>query len=359
MISSNSMVTPLPAGALPPLAVGTPGTVPLGAPPLGTGESCPPPLVWQSVLTTFFEQSTPWEVLRGASSATPAVRLRGRSWGEGPDLFLLNSFTGHSELLSLMAYLLKDQFRCHLFDWEVLDRRRTRQQYARIDDFAGDLSVIADQLGLTQFAVYGADFGAAVALQAALREPQRLTHLIVQAGCLRRRLSWAERLLVMYGLRSSRKWAEFRWRDRIQWMNHRRWFPPLDPSRFEFFREVTGERTLFELAVRASALDHFDLRQQATQIQQPLLAISTEGAGQVAKDAQRELLKLVPHGREEHLHTTGQLTYLTHPHRLAKLFRRDLLGEEPSSSCGTGIPVSTTSSTTPNSAPANGENEAR
>jgi pimeloyl-ACP methyl ester carboxylesterase len=70
-----------------------------------------------------------------------------------------------------------------------------------------------------------------------------------------------------------------------------------------------------------------DLRPDLPQIRQPVLLVRTEGEGAVSAACQEELAAALPHAKSEWLHTTGQLPYLTHPHRLAKLVKSFLVNE--------------------------------
>ena len=76
----------------------------------GAGEPCPAPLVWQEIRENYLRESIPWELAHGPH------RLTGRTWGVGRPLYFLNHYAGTAELFSLTAWLLKDHFRCVLFD---------------------------------------------------------------------------------------------------------------------------------------------------------------------------------------------------------------------------------------------------
>src|SRR5579871_2541399 len=127
---------------------------PDGAPPLGStseavpstvepavtggvpaGEACPPPLVWQEVLAAYYSESQPWEVAAGPR------RLQGRTWGTGPSLYLLNGFAATAELYALMIWLLRDTFRCVVFD---TIRTGARGRPSTMSDYAADVIAVAD-----------------------------------------------------------------------------------------------------------------------------------------------------------------------------------------------------------------------
>src|SRR5262245_30406952 len=72
--------------------------MPLTAPPRPQESSCPPPLAWQEVLAAYRADSAPWELHRGTH------RLVGRTWGEGPPLYLLNGFASTAEMYALTLW---------------------------------------------------------------------------------------------------------------------------------------------------------------------------------------------------------------------------------------------------------------
>ena len=211
------------------------------------GEPCPAPLAWQEVLVAYRSESTAWELTNGSH------RLVGRTWGQGRPLYLLNGFAATAEISALMLWLLREEFRCVVFDtFEYGSSRRTKPT---MSDFASDVLAVADHHGDSTLNVFGASFGAAVALQAALKSPSRIAGLVLQHGFAQRRLSLSERLLAAWCRRSRRTLSQFPWRRRIQELNHRRWFPPFDGTRFEFLVESTGSIPLGDLARKAFAVN--------------------------------------------------------------------------------------------------------
>lgn len=279
----------------------------------GAGEPCPAPLVWQEVREAYLRDSMPWELVRESR------RLTGQTWGSGRPLYFLNNFAGTAELFCLAAWLLKDQFRCVMFD-TVIDQPR-KAAPPTMADFCSDLFAIADEHGDEQLLVYGAAFGAAIGLQAAIDRPDRIGKLILQHGFASRRLSWTERLLASFCLRSPLSLSQLPQRRRFQAVNHKPWFPPFDDSRFEFLLESTGNLKLSDLALRAFAVHRFSVESRLSEVRLPVLLLRTEGEGRVAAEAQQSLEKQMTGARVEWMHSAGQHPYLTHPHRVAKLIK--------------------------------------
>jgi pimeloyl-ACP methyl ester carboxylesterase len=290
---------------------GPSGVSTVDAPPVG--EPCPTPRVWQEVLSAYRLESTAWELTNGSH------RLIGHTWGQGRPLYLLNGFAATAEMSALTMWLLREQFRCVVFDtFEVGASLKSRPT---MSDFASDMLAVADHHNDEVIGLFGASFGAAVALQTALESPQRIGGLVLQHGFAQRRLSMAERMLAGWCLRSRRTLSKFPWRARIQEMNHRRWFPPFDGTRFEFLLDSTGLIPLADLARKGLAVNAFDVSSRLGEIACPVLLLRTEGEGPIEAASHAQLEKGLKDSRTEWLHSSGLHPALTHPHRLAKLLK--------------------------------------
>jgi len=237
--------------------------------------------------------------------------------GCGPPLYFVNGFAGAAALYSLAVWLLRDEFRCILYDVEPAGRAGP----ISLGEFAEDLLAAASLHGDASFAAFGATAGGTIVLQAAVVAPERVERVILQSVPARCPLTWAERSVARWYVNSRRPVSQLPGRLRVQTFNHRRWFPPLDPDRWAFFLEMTGQQPVALPARQALALSATDLRPQLSSIQQPVLIVDTEGTGQRLSALQREAIAGLSSGRVEQLHTTGLHPYLTHPHRLVKLIQ--------------------------------------
>lgn len=296
---------------------------------------CPPPLVWRQVVEAYHAESSPWTIERGGR------RLRGRSWGAGPPLFIRLNLWASAELFALTAYLLKDAVECIGFDAEPTDGDWSREPTGRISDEATDVLAAADLLGHDRFSLHGSGFGAAVALQTARQAPRRVERLSLHVPTLGGGLSLFERWAAAWG-RSSRQPLSHSPKA-LQALDHvhRRWFPRLDVTRCDYFLQQAGAASTGQMARRAASLQAWSARDWIDDFPVPTLAIGVEGEGPAAEAARIALLKRVPGVKSEWLHTTGQAAYLTHPHRFAKVLREFMLPAaevpetEPRSSHGT------------------------
>src|SRR5688572_6016709 len=71
-------------------------------------EACPPPLAWQEVVQGIEEQGEPF------THSCEGIEIDGLVVGEGPPIWFFNGFAGDRRLFSLLAWLLRDRFRCVL-----------------------------------------------------------------------------------------------------------------------------------------------------------------------------------------------------------------------------------------------------
>lgn len=296
---------------------------PGGVPRPGPLDGCPTPLAWQQVLTAFHEQSTAFEVQR------PGYRLRGCALGNGPPLYLLCGMGGSSDSFCLLAYLLRDLFRCVVFDYPgtfeaVHPSRRVTRESLR-----DDLLAVADQQRDPQFSLFATSFGGLVAFETLLAAPDRISRAVIQGGFARRQLSFAERAIVRLGGFLPGKLKSLPGSRTVQEQNHRRWFPPLDATRWQFFSDDAGQVPIQSMARRGAIIRDTDLRPKLAQIQQPILLIQAEGDGLVTRECHEALAKGLPHAEVAWMHSAGHLPHLTSPHRLAKFLRDFLLPAQP------------------------------
>ncbi len=285
------------------------------APPAAES-GCPPPLEWQEVLREFHRQSDAWYLDR------PNYRISGRSLGSGPPLYLLNGFAGTHELFSLLVWLLRDQFRCVLFDYPIPQRGSVT-----LNDLADDVIAIADVCGDQSCSLFATSFGGKVALTALHRHPRRIDRAVLQAGFAHRDLSRFERFLIQAGRILPARFRRIPLRAALQRQNHLRWFPPFDRTRWQFYLDNTGATSLGEMARRGGIIRDCDLRPLLPHIEQPVLLVRSEGDGQVLAKCGDVLADALPRATVETMNDTGQIPFLTHPHRLAKIIRPFLCPE--------------------------------
>ena len=286
--------------------------------PIQASEGCPSPLEWQDIVTEFRNQAEAWYLDR------PRYRLTGRMWGSGPPLYLLNGMGGTLELYALLVWLLRDNYRCVLYDYPGTVSRGADARQASFTDYADDLLAVARQCGDDSFDLFATSFGTLVALGTMTRGESPIRHAILQGAFAHRSLSWAERALIRACQFHPGRLRHVPFRGLVQKQNHRQWFPHFDETRWQFFSENAGQVPVAALAARAGIIRDVDLRSSLPQIQQPVLLVRCEGEGLVSEECQTALEQGLPHTHTEHMHDTGHIPYLTHPHRLAKIIREFL-----------------------------------
>ena len=274
-------------------------------------DPCPTPLAWEQVLDAFRSDADQWEQRQGGTT------IRGRTWGDGPPVYLLPGLGGTHELYALLIYLLREEFRCVVYD-DFLLERGCRQSPATLVD---NLFAVADRHDDRQFHIFAPAFAGVTAFSAMLNEPDRILTAAIPGGYAHRRLSMTEKMLVGVGRRLRRPLASVPFWNTLQTQNHLPWFPPIDRGRWSFFLDDTGQLSVSALAERAAVLKEFDIRDRLGEVSQPVLLIRTEGEGQLAAGCQDLLEQRIENTQVERLHSSGQLPYLTHPHRLAKLLK--------------------------------------
>lgn len=112
------------------------------------------------------------------------LQLHVVSSGNGQPLVLLHGFTGSTQTWEPLRAALEERFSIHAVDLPGHGRSTSpgdRLRYA-LDRFAADLAKILDTFGLDRVAVLGYSLGARAALRFAIRQPRRLSALILESG---------------------------------------------------------------------------------------------------------------------------------------------------------------------------------
>lgn len=279
-------------------------------------EPCPTPLSWRDVMASCREEQTPFELDIDGTS------VRGQSIGSGPPLLFLPDLLFPNELFSLTIWLLRDAFTCLTF---VPGERPTKQLTPQND--ARLIHETIKSLGHDRFSIYAAGFGCASALATTAADPHRIDRLVLQTPFVKRRFSLTERFAMATGRTLPVSFRHIPMAMTVLKHNHLRWFPPFDPTRYQFLAETVGSSPVKPIARQATVASGFDLQSLQLQDMPPSLLIHCEGEGDFLTEQIDEVGRQLPNSNIEWIHTTGLIPYLTHPHRMNKLIRNFLQDE--------------------------------
>jgi pimeloyl-ACP methyl ester carboxylesterase len=272
-------------------------------------EPCPTPLEWHEILRVFLEEAEHWYL------DVDGERVLGRTWGSGPTLYFLNGLSGTHELYALLVWLLREDFRCVVFDYPD-------SSSVTIPALTELLPRVVELHGHDQpVSVYTRDFGSQIARWTAETHHGLIGSLICQTPILGLPLKGTERRLAALARHLPLRARRIPGRVMVQPRSHRIWFPPYDQSRFDFYLENSGQQSISGLSQRfllcGDPIPDWNLETAP----ENLLVIRTEGEGAAQASAAECLASTLSHSQTEWMHTSGQLACLTHPHRVAKLVR--------------------------------------
>ncbi|MBO09857.1 MAG: hypothetical protein CMJ68_03755 [Planctomycetaceae bacterium] len=297
----------------------------MSIPTAPTPSDCPTPLSWQQVLSSVEDQSETWEINgdRGL--------IQGRAIGSGPALVFLNPLLGNWQMMALTAWVLRDEFRCILYDDSSFLEPRPRIAPGTVDDLVADLWRVCEQCCDGPVVLVGTGLGSAVGLSALAEHDNRIAAAVLQGPLVETRLTAPERCLTRIGSHLPGRLSHLPGFRSLMVHNHQPWFPPFDQSRLAFAVDNTGNLPLRIAARRARRLDQLDLADcldrlaSSDQPSPPILLIVPESLQNESlpsrSTAVQEILSHVSTASVEALAGCGPLGCLTHPHRLAKLVR--------------------------------------
>lgn len=117
-----------------------------------------------------------------SSGAGPAVTIKAATWLSHLEQDWESPVWSHllREMSQRSVFVRYDERGCGLSDWDVND--------LSFESWVTDLGAIADAVGAKRFGLLGISQGAAVAIAYAVRNPERVSHLILHGGYARGRL---------------------------------------------------------------------------------------------------------------------------------------------------------------------------
>lgn len=277
-------------------------------------EPCPTPLNWVDVVTVVESECQRISVQLENGEMLATV------YGTGPALYFIGGATGSARLFALTAYLLREEYTC------VMVAAATWNSKPRVllDQTAEAMCRLANSLGHARIDLYAAGFGCHVALTLLKNHPDRVGHVILQGPVIRQPTLARERFLHRLGQRLSRPMSTLPGWLRVQQQNHQGYFPPFDPTRYQFLLDELGATPVGQVSYRLIAASEADWSEIVPEIKSPVMVIRCEGEGLALAKLSEEFMQCLPDGSSESMHSAGHYPYLTHPNRLVKTIKQFL-----------------------------------
>ena len=131
-------------------------------------------------------------------TGSDGVRIAYATSGRGPTLVKAANWLSHlefdwespvwssllDELSSAHTLVRYDERGCGLSDWNVED--------LSFEAWVKDLETVVDAIGVDCFPLLGISQGASIAVEFAVRHPERVSHLILHGGYARGRSKWSD-----------------------------------------------------------------------------------------------------------------------------------------------------------------------
>jgi pimeloyl-ACP methyl ester carboxylesterase/DNA-binding CsgD family transcriptional regulator len=240
-------------------------------------------------------------------TAADGTRIAVASIGSGPPLVRAAHWMSHVEhdlaspvwrpwLTALSGhhnYIRYDQRGCGLSDADVHD--------FCLNAWVGDLEAVVDGLGLQRFPLLGMSQGGAVAIDYAVRHPERVSQLVLVGayarGALRRATNEVERLESLTLINLMRiGWGRDNPAFRQVFTNL--FIPDGTPEQHQWWNELERLTVTPDNAARTlEAFHDIDVRDLAVQVRTPTLVMHSRGDARVPFDEGRQLAALIPGAR--------------------------------------------------------------
>jgi pimeloyl-ACP methyl ester carboxylesterase/DNA-binding CsgD family transcriptional regulator len=184
------------------------------------------------------------------------------------------------------------------------------------DEQVTDLECIVDAAGLDRFALLGISQGASVAIEYAVRHPERVSHMVIHGGFSR---GWARR--GPDSERAGRAWAELvrvGWGARSTDAYHRMFaelfIPNANEEQIAWFAEMQRRSTTPELAARImEASGQIDVADRLSLVRAPTLVMHPRRDGIVPFDQGRRIAAGIPNAQFVEFDSANHLLLETEP----------------------------------------------
>ncbi len=207
------------------------------------------------------------------------------------------------EMSRSYTYVRMDERACGLSDWNVKD--------ISFEAWVKDFEAVIDAAGFERFALFGASQGSSIAIEYAVRHPERVTHLVLLGayarGWLKRGLP-AERVAE---LEAQLKLVEVGWGREdpsYRQMFSTQFIPGANMDELKSLSELQRKSCSAENAVRLiRAFFMIDVTKSATQVRCPTLLLHARGDRRAPFEEGRILASLIPGSRLVPLETDNHI----------------------------------------------------
>jgi pimeloyl-ACP methyl ester carboxylesterase len=235
-------------------------------------------------------------------------------WGEGSPLVLVPGLAGGFELLGPLARLLAQHYQVISYQLRGEDDCFALRQHFDLVDLVEDLREFLDWSGLERPPIVGVSFGGVLALELAMRYPNRLHALATQGvgarferGLLQQVASW---VLSRYPLPSNSPFVN-------QFFNllfgSRQQPGPL----FEFVTRQCWQTDQSVMTHRFHLVESFDPGPRLHAVRAPTLLLAGDRDLLVSAQSLRDLFEGIEDSRQVALPGSGHLAFVTQPDRVA------------------------------------------
>lgn len=242
-------------------------------------------------------------------------------WGEGPPLVLVPGLAGGFELLGPLARLLAQDFQVISYQLRGEDDFFALRRRFDLPDLVADLREFLDWFGLERPPILGVSFGGVLALELAMRWPNRLQALITQGvgarferGLLQQVASW---VLSRYPLPSDSPFVN-------QFFNLLIGAKQEPGPLFEFVTRQCWQTDQSVMTHRFQLVESFDPGARLSKVRVPTLLMAGDRDLLVSRQSLRDLVFSLDDAQRIDLPGCGHLAFVTQPERVADEVKRFL-----------------------------------
>ena len=234
--------------------------------------------------------------------------------GSGLPMVLLPGLAGGISLLQPLVRHLGRSFRVHCLDWRgERDPFDIRRPFG-VKELTGDVLEFCDALRLESPLLMGVSFGAAVALETAIRQPGRFCGLVVQGAEVRFEPTLVRRvageILNGYPLPTDNPFVN-------QFFHLLFGGRPKDQALVRFVVETCWQTDQAVMSRRFNIAARLDLSPRLARIRTPTLIIRGGRDLFVTAEGTAELVRRIPRAELVEIPSAGHLAFLTHAREVA------------------------------------------